>query len=219
VIEILNKFSYYFLFAAIVSLPFSYSLSSIFIGLLLIVNLSNPAYYRYAVLPNIKTTEGQVFYLSLLFFFYHFVGFIKSYDIPGASLNIQIKLPFLIFPFLFLYKNRIIKTHLKYTLFAFVIGSTLNVLFMITGALYRSLFWYQHKFVFYSWYFPRKYNQSISELLQNGASEFTYSQLAHFFHPAYIAMYLILSIAILFYFLKSIEFKHRFLRFISNYSS
>ena len=211
-INILNKFGFYLLFTAIISLPFSNSISSILMGLMFIITVINPAYYKTFELPSLKDTYGQIFYLSLLFFSFHILSIFNSENFSNALFKIQIKIPFLIFPLIFIYKNPIIKQNIKKPLLAFVFGSLANVVYIIIAALYRSIYMWNNKLAFHPWTRPYEFDFSILELIQNGVSEFTYANLSHFSHPTYIAMYITLSIAILFYFLKTHEFKQKYLR-------
>lgn len=213
-IHILNKSGYFLLFGAIVVLPFSFSISALFAFFLLIVNLINPCFYKNFKLPDYQSSYGIVFYLSILYFMSHILGTLHSEHTYNAWFKVQIKLPFLLFPLIFLYKNPIVEKNIKKILLAFVFGSFLNTIYILVAALQRSLYLWGDELVVISWVYPADFSKTRLELLRLGESEFTYSSLSHFFHPAYVAMYLTLSVAILFYFLKTHSFKQNYLRII-----
>jgi len=213
-IHILNKSGYFLLLGAIVVLPFSFSISALFAFFLLIVNIINPCFYKNFKLPDYRSAYGIIFYLSVFYFLSHILGTVHSEHTDNAWFKVQIKLPFLLFPIIFIYKNPYVEKNIKKILLAFVFGSFLNTVYILLAALYRSLYFWGDKLVAISWVYPAEFSKSSIDLLRLGESEFTYSSLSHFFHPAYVAMYLTLSVAILFYFLKTHSFKQKYLRII-----
>jgi len=207
-----DNFGFYSLLMATVSLPFSYSVSSIFLAILFMSILFNPYFYKEFCIPNIKSVRFWVLVLSYIFFLFYLFGYTYSADKVMAKTELSIKIPFLLFPLLIIYKNRIIKNNLDVLLLGFVTGGFLNTIYILSLAFSRSFYFLDGHLYSFLWNRVARYNWSIKHLFSSGRSEFTYGNLAHFFHPAYLAMYLIFSIAIIFYFLKTSTFKKLYIR-------
>ncbi len=210
--KIFNYTGFITLLLATICLPFSYSIASFFITILFASIIFNPFFYKNFSFPKFKSIKSSILILSVLFFIWYIIGYNLSTNMPVARTELQIKIPFLLFPLILLYKNEILKKNLKILLVGFVFGSLINSIYILTLALYKSLYFIDGQFYFFSWHFPNSYINGFNKLIISGMSEFTYSNLAHFFHPAYIAMYLTFSIAIIFYLLKTHTFTSKISR-------
>lgn len=209
---IYDNFGFYSVLMATVSLPFSYSVSSLFLVILFMSILFNPYFYKEFSFPNIKSVSFWVIVLSYVFFLFYLFGYSYSEDIAMAKTELSIKIPFILFPLLIIYKNRIIKNNLDFLLLGFLAGGFLNTIYILYLAFSRSFYYLEGHIYSFLWDSVAKYNWSTRQLFSSGVSEFTYGRLSHFFHPAYLAMYLTFSIAIIFYFLKTSSFKKQFIR-------
>jgi O-antigen ligase len=111
-----------------------------------------------------------IFVLGISFFLIHIISVWYSLDQERAWFDIEVKLSLLIFPIVFLFKNQFISENYKYILYSFVAGSISSSFIMLIRAYLN--------------------------YLDEGSIAFYYAKIA-LFHPSYIAMYFILSIAII----------------------
>jgi len=112
----------------------------------------------------------EIFITGTLFFIIHLISVFYSDNQSRAWFDIEVKLSFILFPILFLFKNPFVINHKKWVLLSFVFGSILSSIIMLIKA-----------------------SQNYSEL---GSAAFYYINIA-LFHPSYMAMYFIFSIGIL----------------------
>ena len=121
---------------------------------------------------SIKSKNAIIFYGSILFFVFHFLGLLYTSNYNTGFFNIEIKLSLLIFPvFFFLFNMKNIKR--EYILFSFVGSSSIFSVFLILRTLLKH-------------FDDDKYYMF-------------YTNFSYFFHPSYIAMYFSFAILILFY--------------------
>ncbi len=141
--------------------PFFKSLSLTIFALLLIVSFVSKAY-----LP--KLNLNKAFLLPILFYALHVVGVFYSSDKNEALFDLQVKLPILILPILFLFlpEKFLTKTYLfKYSI-AIVIGLIINIFYCFTDGIIRSI-------------------TNFTPLI----SEITYTKLSVSLHPSYLSMF------------------------------
>ena len=112
----------------------------------------------------------KIFIIGVLFFLIHLISVIYSQNQERAWFDIEVKLSFIIFPILFLFKNPLVLKNKKWILFSFVYGSILSSVIMLVRATIN---------------YP-----------EMGSAAFYYTNMA-LFHPSYMAMYFIFSIGIL----------------------
>lgn len=123
---------------------------------------------------DVKTGTRLVFknkwsYVLLAFFFIHAIGYFFSINKSGALSAIEIKLSFLVFPFL-VFASNYTETQVKKIIISFVSGCVLVCLIDIFRAFYLYLF--------------------------EDFNAFFYTEFSFFMHPGYFAMYLVFSLLV-----------------------
>lgn len=126
-------------------------------------------------LGNLKTAMPGVFtngwfYPPFIFFLLHVLAYAYTSNKPEASFSIEIKLSFLIFPFLF-FAHRFTEPEARKIIVSFVSGCLFACLFNLARALYYYIT--QHVNYFY------------------------YSDFTHITHPSYFAMFLVMAVLLL----------------------
>ena len=160
------KYNYYFPLIIALLLPFGVNYAPI-IALWII------AFFTINI--NVKTQIVKAFqskwlYVFWAFFAIHLIGYFFSNNKAEASWNIEIKINFLVLPFLILATSFSKKEILKIKL-AFVLGCLLCLVYCMVRAIY--LFYVEN------------------------LNSFSYSSFTYFLHPSYFAMYLLFAILIL----------------------
>ena len=137
---------------------------------------------------NLKSKfRRNMFVLQIVFFAIFIIGFFVSNDKDEALKHIGSKALLLVFPFLFLITGSIFLKNKLFFLKMFVAGNILASVTCYVLALYHSLHIIDGVLVFNS-------------ALEGARDYFNYIYFSVFQHPGYFSMYLVFSIAILFYF-------------------
>ncbi len=134
---------------------------------------------------SFKIYNWPLFLTMILFFAIHLFSITWSQDKPRAWFDIEVKLSLLVFAIAFTVKNIFIRRRIKYILFSFVLGTIISSLYMLYTA--------------------------FGNYKEIGSVAFYYTNIA-LFHPSYIAMYFIMSIAII---IRFMVLKNRSVRFIT----
>ncbi|MCK9163233.1 MAG: O-antigen ligase family protein [Bacteroidales bacterium] len=141
--------------------PFFKSLSLTILALVLSVSFLLKAY---SPKPNLN----KAFILPIIFYSLHIIGLFYSSDKSEAIFDLQVKLPILILPLLFLFMpdKFLTKNYLfKYSI-AIVIGLIINIFYCFTDGIIRSI-------------------TNSSTLI----SEITYTKLSASLHPSYLSLF------------------------------
>lgn len=141
--------------------PFFKSLSLTILALVLSISFLLKAY---SPKPNLN----KAFILPIIFYFLHIIGLFYSSDKSEAIFDLQVKLPILILPLLFLFMpdKFLTKNYLfKYSI-AIVIGLIINIFYCFTDGIIRSI-------------------TNSSTLI----SEITYTKLSASLHPSYLSLF------------------------------
>lgn len=110
------------------------------------------------------------FYPPVIFFLLHVLAYAYTANKPEAGFSIEIKLSFLVFPFL-LFAHRFTETEARKIIVSFISGCLFACLFNIGRAAY--------------YYITQRVNY------------FYYSDFTHITHPSYFAMFLVMAVLLL----------------------
>ncbi len=133
-------------------------------------------------------TNKLIFFIFTGFYFYHLAGGLYSENIPSFLFDIEVKLSFLIFPFLILSPKHKVKTLTFNILKFFIYGIITAIVFCLLRSTFRTIMMDEATFM--------KLSPGGDPVLQI----FTYTELSYFLHPAYFSAYVLFSLLILFYF-------------------
>ncbi len=137
-------------------------------------------------ITNYKNEKKITFILQVVFFLLLFLGYFISNNKTEASGVIVKKLSFIVFPVLFVLSGKQFSERKHIFLSLFVLGNIVAALISFFYALYNSINFESNKLLF----------DSVKDESNNF---FTYTTFSVFHHPAYFSMYIVFSIAILFY--------------------
>ncbi len=165
-------------------------------------------------IPNKKlNSKSAKFFLFaiLLYFVFHFIGFIYTSNLFKGYRNVSVKIYLLLFPIIFITNQKTIRSRIGVTFGYFVLGNLTTSLIMLGRAFVRSISFDNGKIVFQASVDAR---YSFFESISQGGNYFFYSDLSFFGHPTYVAMYVLVAIIILLFYNKisdsSIKFIDRF---------
>ncbi len=125
--------------------------------------------------PTTKLDNQQktVLLAVVLFYLIHIVALAFTENLQNGLIDLRIKLPFLLFPIIFLYSNRIYKKFSHLIFAAFLLSIIGKSFFLLVRATY---------------YFPVEH-----------LSSFFYTHFSYNFHPSYFSMYVTFALIIVFY--------------------
>lgn len=115
--------------------------------------------------------KNSVFIVLIIFFLLHLIGLFYSSNMNSGWFDIEVKLSMVLFPLVFFMSDLFTDEKRKIQLLTFVIGTVLAMILCIGSAVYK----------YYS----------------NNENNFSYMKLSIFHHPAYFAMYICFSAAII----------------------
>jgi len=165
---------------------------SFFIALWLVFNILEFNFIQ-RIKNSISKNNIILFSFQIIFFLIIVAGYFISDNKEYASELIIKKLSFLIFPVLFLFSGNLFKIKKEAFLKVFVLGNIVASVICILHFFYASISYKSGNFIF----FP--YDEV-------GNTLYTYTKFSFFHHPAYFSMYLVFSIAILFYLKNNTDF-------------
>ncbi len=144
-------------------LPFRNSISSV-IGFLLFLN------FFFDKQVNLKAKfkillENKIAILSISLYFLHIIGLLYTSNFKYAGLDLEIKLPLLIIPFVLFAEKELPKEAMEKVFRFFTFGNILAMVLCLIHAIYR---------------FNIDHNSYV----------FFYNELTYFMHPSYFSMYL-----------------------------
>ncbi len=142
--------------------------------------------FKLRLLENYSKKKIIFFLIQICFFLLIIFGYFYSKDKEYAAEIIVKKLSFLIFPVLFIFSGKQFSDKKNLFLKLFVLGNIVASVICIVHAIYQSVDYNEGSLFF----------NSINEDENN---YFRYSLLSVFHHPAYFSMYIVFSIAVLFY--------------------
>jgi len=181
----LDKINYYSGLLLVLSLPYNYLIQSIFAFCFVISGfiLTDVKQFRQSILQNL------LFLPLVLFFIIHIMGLLYTNNLKEGLSDLQVKIPFLVFPIVFCCNNntKLLK-NFNTVLAAFLASNFIASLLCITRAFYRIYITVQH--------------DPGATFLKVGSNFFFYTEFSFLRHPSYFSMYIIFSIIILIYFLK-----------------
>lgn len=129
------------------------------------------------------------FILFLVFYLLHLISVFNSTNSKEAWFDIQVKLAIVVFPFIIFTSNNLIKNKINNILIALVAGTVIAVLFCFFNSLFQSFHITEGHLVF-----------RVHPGNQDWNNYFLADYFSVFHHPSYFAMFISLSIAIVFYF-------------------
>lgn len=196
--ELLSKLNFIFALGFVFCLPFGKDLIPYFIWLIGLTWLLGA---RYKALGNLmRVLDRKTLFFCILMFFYliHIVGLLYSDNLNAGLFDVQVKLSLLLFPlFLFTADKRYCE-NFNYLLLAFVAGTIFSAIICYIVALYHVIHFENGKLLF-----------NLYPYGEYHLSWFSYRYFSIFHHPSYFAMYLLLSVSILLFFISE---KHYFER-------
>ncbi len=194
--ELLSKLNFIFALGFVFSLPLGKDLIPYFIWLIGLIWLLEGRYKELVKRMNILDRKTLFFCILMFFYLIHIVGLLYSNNLKVGLFDIQVKLSLLLFPLFLFAANERYSKNLNYLLLTFVAGTVFSAILCYIVALYH-VFHFENGKVIFDLYPPDEYHLSW----------FSYKYFSVFHHPSYFAMYVLLSISILLYFISE---KHYF---------
>ena len=141
-------------------------------------------------IKNAFTNKILIFYfvLFLVFYLLHLLSVFNSANSKEAWFDIQVKLALVVFPFIVFTSNDLIKKKTNNILIALLTGTIIAVLICLINSLFQSFNITDGHLVFQTHPFNQDWN-----------NYFLGNYFSIFHHPSYFAMFIGLSIAIVFY--------------------
>ncbi|MFN8259042.1 MAG: O-antigen ligase family protein [Bacteroidales bacterium] len=155
---------------------------------------------------NFKTRFGNFkdVYLIMAFLLYFLITVVAvtySNNKNDAWFEVQKKLSFAFFPFIFLGSNEIIKKNVRAILMAFVLGSLASSFYCIGNAFYQNLQFTYHGIVIKYWAYDDFAGWPFWKVFNDRYNLFSYIYLSVFKHPTYFSLYILFSICIIYFFI------------------
>lgn len=144
-------------------LPFRYNISSVFgiiILLFFFIDKENTVKEKCKIL-----FKNKLAILTLSIYLLHLLGLIYTQNFKYASLDLEIKLPLFILPFVIFSEKKLTISNLNYNLNFFTVGNAITLLICFIRAIYRF-----------------KVTNSMTVLF--------YNEFSTFMHPSYFSLYL-----------------------------
>lgn len=194
--EILSKLNFIFALGFVFFLPLGKDFILYFIWLIGLTWLLEGRYKE--LVKRMRILDRKTLFFCILMFFYliHIVGLLYSNNLKAGLFDVQVKLSLLLFPLFLFTANERYSKNLNHLLLAFVAGTVFSAIICYFAALFH-ISHFENGIVIFDLYPPDEYHLSW----------FSYKYFSIFHHPSYFAMYVLLSISILMYFISE---KHYF---------
>ncbi len=189
--EVITKINFWLLVLLAFSIPF-HRLFSTYVFLLW--GLSSLFILQYK--QRFSRKKDRTFLWFFLFFFVlHIIGSFYSENSHAASIDITLKLPFIIMPLFMFLSGEYVRENNRKVLLSFVAGNFVASLVCLVAATVRSI-----SVVNGSWTFNSElmdHNYSFWQKLANGGNNFMYEPLSIFQHPGYFSIFIVSSVIFL----------------------
>ena len=155
-------------------------------------------------------------YIALsIYFILIVISSILTGSISDAWFQIQKKLSLVFFPIIFAGANKKIKSNTNLILLAFVIANLVVSVYLLTNTFFSNLIIENGHWHIKYWAWPKFKTYTFFELINNRMNVFSYGFLSKFIHPSYFSMYILFSIIILVYLLRTNFFNKPMYKYIS----
>lgn len=146
----------------------------------------------------------------LLFFSIHAIGLFYSNNFESGLFDLEVKLSIFFIPVVSIFITDKVQVNYRLILKLFVFGNLLASITCLVLALYKSISFNElGDLIFESSNWPTvTQGLGFFQLINHRYSFFSYSFLSVFHHPSYFSVYIIFSIAILVYLIRSSKKKH-----------
>lgn len=172
------------------SLPFAVQANSLLIILLILNRLFESDFKK-----NFKTIiQNKFFLLFISFFLFHVLGLLYSQNFFNGKYDIEKKMALLAFPLILINNKNLISKHIDKLLLTFVLSWTAMTIVCFGYAFYRCS---TVGFLYPVWFYREPFIEVVG------------------WHPTYFAIYCILSIFILVYFISKPISKYPILKILS----
>jgi len=188
--ELLSKLNFIFALGFVFFLPLGKDLIPYFIWLIGLTWLLEGRYKELVKRMSILDRKTLFFCILMFFYLIHIVGLLYSNNLNAGLFDVQVKLSLLLFPLFLFTADKRYSENFNYLLIAFVAGTIFSAILCYIVVLYH-VFHFESGKVIFDLYPPGEYHLSW----------FSYRYFSIFHHPSYFAMYLILSVSILLYFI------------------
>ncbi len=145
-----------------------------------------------------------------LFFVSHVIGLAYSDDLKNGLFDLEVKLSILVIPFVAVFITEKVRVNHRIVLKFFVLGNFIASIICLVFALNKSVQMNElGNFIFETSNWPTvTQNLNFLQLVNHRYSNFSHVFLSIFHHPTYFSVYIIFSVAILVYLIRSSKKRH-----------
>ncbi|MFA5781717.1 MAG: O-antigen ligase family protein [Bacteroidales bacterium] len=189
--EVIRKINFFLLVLISFSIPFHRLFAVYLCALWIIFSLMEGDFFKKISRKN----EKGYLLLFILFYALHIIGMTYSENTKAAKIDIILKIPFIIMPFLFSLSGDYLREKKNKILLSFVAGNLLASVICLIAATVRSF-----SVVNGTWVFNAElmdHNYSFWQMLANGGNNFMYEPLSIFHHSGYFSVYIVISVLLL----------------------
>lgn len=184
--------NFYAALLMVFSMPFIRWLSTYFIALWILTWIIE-GNFKSRFLENKKALPLLV--LPAAFYLIHLAGLMLSENMASSRFDLQVKMSFIIFPFIFIMSNKLYKENYLLILKTFIVSVVLASVLCLIHALFISVTYDNGQWTFNADVIND--GHSTWELIKLGGSNFMYTRLSDFMHPGYFSYYIVFAIALL----------------------
>jgi len=145
---------------------------------------------------------APIYMAFLLYFLLTVISLFYTNDLDYGLFHIQEKLSIAFFPIILAGSNQKIKQNYSTILLVFVLGNLVASIYCLSNAFFSNLIFENGNWYIRYWHWEGFENYTFWQQINMRYSNFSYSYLSVFKHPAYFAMFLTFSISILVYLYK-----------------
>ncbi|HAF28009.1 MAG TPA: hypothetical protein DCG75_03080 [Bacteroidales bacterium] len=160
---------------------------------------------------NRRSFEYKILLLFPLFFFLiHVIGLIYSTNFRNGLFDLEVKLSILFIPVVSIFITEKVRVNSRLILKIFVFGNFIAGLICLSFALYKSILINEAGiYIFEPSIWPvGTQGLNFFQLVNHRYTYFSYSYLSILLHPTYFSVYLMFSLAILVYLIRSSKKRH-----------
>jgi len=170
----LPQINFIILLLLVIVMPFNHKSTGLLIGLSALFSLLDGILNK-----SFHITNKRIFITGIAFFLIHLISVVYSNHKDIGWFDIEVKLSLLIFPIIFIVRNKFIQKYYKYIFIAFASSIILENIYLLSIGLYNAEI------------------VNIWHVSDEEIWRFSSSNLSKYIHPSYLAMYNLFVISFL----------------------